>query len=86
MSLSSVLTGCLRSKVRGGLKFQSGLTWARLILIVAVKKGYLIFLSWSFVFLLASSSLLLNISKAISRRFLWGGGSQGPFHFFIYFY
>ena len=46
MSLSSVLTGCIRSRVRGvGLKFQSGMTWAGQILIVAVKKAYLAFLS-----------------------------------------
>ena len=53
----------------GGLKFQSGMTWAGLILIAAAKKAYLAFLSWFFS-LLASSSLLLNILKAISRRSL----------------
>ena len=72
MFLSSVLTGCIGSRVRGGsLKFQSVMTWAGLILIVA-KKAYLAFLSWSFS-LLASFSLLLNILKAIFRRSLWGG-------------
>ena len=46
MTLPSVLVGCIRSRVRGvGLKFQSGMTWAGQILIVAVKKAYLAFLS-----------------------------------------
>ena len=73
MFLSSVLTGCIGSRVRGGsLKFQSVMTWAGLILIVAAKKAYLAFLSRSFS-LLASFSLLLNILKAIFRRSLWGG-------------
>ena len=78
MSLSSVLTGCIRSRVRGvGLKFQSGMTWARLILIAAAKEAYLAFLSQSFP-LSASSCLLLNILRASSRSSLWGE-SQGPF-------
>ena len=60
----------------GSLKFQSGMTWPGLILIVAAKKAYLAFLSQLF-FLLASFSLLLNTLKAISRRSLWG--VSGPF-------
>ena len=34
----------------GVLMFQYGMTWPRLILIVATKKAYLAFLSWSFFF------------------------------------
>ena len=63
--------------VGGGLKFQSGMTWARLILLAAAKEAYLAFLSQSFS-LSASSCLLLNILRANSRRSLWGE-SQGPF-------
>ena len=65
---------------QGGLKFQSGMTWAGLILTAAAKKAYLAFLSQPFP-LLASSSLLLNFLKAIFRRSLCGVGggvSQGP--------
>ena len=70
MPLPSVLTGCIGSRVWGaGLKPRSGMTWAGLILIAAAKKAYLAFLSWFFS-LLASTSLILNILKAISRRSL----------------
>jgi len=48
----------------GGVKFQSGMPWPRLILIVATKKAYLAFLSWSF-----SLSLFLSIIEYLEGYF-----------------
>ena len=65
--LPSVLTGCIGSRVRGGVghKSQSGMTWARLI--SSLNWGHQKGLSLS-LFL-----LLLNTLKATFRRCLWGG-------------
>ena len=75
MFLSSVMTGCMGSRVWGVLKFQSGVIWTGLIssLNCCRQKDIFSFSLMSFS-LLDSSFLLLNTLLLLEGLF---GGSQG---------